>query len=166
MMRISSTYLERIVKVWGSTILLSLVIITSIYLVVAGFDFEEIDGYLLLEFLVIAALVVFPFVALLDVCILYLKFKPQQLKLNGRAVLGDAQICPEDLLSIVPLTHQLGRVDYKLIAFNFKDGRTTYVLCKPQSFLDYINSKPTRTLMLLKNYAPEFVHLIQPSKTT
>jgi len=161
-MRISATYIERAAIVWGQIILLSYVLVLIIMLFVTDFNIENLDTHFLSGYLIIAPLIILPLFGIVDFLVLYLKFKPKVLYSKNGLYLGNVKIEPEEIKSITPLTYNLGRLDYKLLEFQLKQGNSIYVICKPQFIINYINDKPSISLTLFKKKFPELLNKIKP----
>lgn len=159
-MRLSASYLERAIIVWIQYLGIGMIILLPIVYFTSEVKILDVASELLAGGIITLLLM-----GIIDTLVLVLKFKTiQKLKAADALYLGNRMIIPEDLESITPITYNLGKFNFKVLEFCFKDGMKVFCLCKPQSILAEINDKPTRTLILLKKKFPELKEKIKSKK--
>ncbi len=92
----------------------------------------------------------------IDTLIIYFKFKkPKPLRVNDSLWIGDENISPTDIDTITPVTDQRMKWSLKMIEFSLTDGRKLMVIDKPQTFVENLMNKPSKTLKKLFAEYPE-----------
>jgi hypothetical protein len=85
-----------------------------------------------------------------DTLIIYFKFKqPKTLRVNDSLWIGDEAISPIDIQTITPVSDKRMRWSFKMIEFLLKDGRKFMVIDKPQTLVEGLMNKPSKTLKKL-----------------
>jgi hypothetical protein len=139
-MRLSGTYFDRLViNVLPWTIFAAIVI---------SFPGRNFNIYV---FLILTATL-----WIMDTLIIYIKFrKPTSLRAENALQLGSQVINPNDIFIITPVTDNRMKWSFKMIEFTFKNGSTIMVIDKPQTFIEDLMQKPSKTLKKLFEAYPE-----------
>lgn len=102
----------------------------------------------------------------MDTLIIYFKFKkPKPLKINDNLWIGDENISPTDIQTITPVTDKRMKWSFKMLEFSLIDGRTFMIIDKPQTFVEDLMNRPSKTLKKLFAEYPELKTKFRNRKT-
>lgn len=79
-------------------------------------------------------------------------------------LLGDRVIYTNDIFKITPVTDNRLKWSFKMIEFTFSDGSTIMIIDKPQTFIEDLMHKPSKTLKKLFEAYPELKNKLRPRK--
>lgn len=154
-MRLSGNYFDRL--------LLNILPYVIVGIIVIYFTKENTDPSALLFVLLILTV----FFWTIDTLIIYIKFKkPKSLRINNAVLLlGNDVINPEDIVKITPVKDKRMRWTFKMIEFTLNDGRVFMIIDKPQTLIEDLKNKPSKTLEKLFEKYPELKTKLTTIKT-
>jgi hypothetical protein len=150
-MRISGNYFERLLFIVVPWTFLGAAIIYF-----AATDKKSVASV----FVILTAAIWF-----LDTTIIFVKFKnPRSMRIKNNFMWGQRKIFPNEILTITPVVDKRLRWTFKLIEFHLKDGRTFFIIEKPQFFTADLFGHQSKTITLLLKEFPEFSSKLESAK--
>lgn len=140
-MNINGTYLDRLLwNVLPITFLVGLII----YLIEGKFEFVVLVGITILFWL-------------MDTLIIYFKFRPSRLRHSATndLFLNNKKINTNEIFIITPICDQRMKWSFKMINLTLTNGETITIIDKPQTFIEDIMNKQSKSLKILFEKYPD-----------
>jgi hypothetical protein len=102
---------------------------------------------------------------LLDTAIIFVKFdNPQAMRIDNNLRWGRRKVFLSEVLTITPVVDQRFRWTFKMVKFELKDGKTFFIIDKPQTVIADLFDNQFKTVTLILKEFPECWSKLESAK--